>query len=294
MNKTLHSIYIGLFLLVGISVTILLGVDGYQYYRLPLEQRVFSGQHIYLKPSGLIGHGLGIIGSLMMILGVAIYMIRKRVRSLVNFGYLKYWLELHIFLCTLGPILVLYHTAFKFGGIVAVSFWSMVAVVLSGVIGRFIYVQIPRTIQGQEISANELNEISGDLTYMLRKKYSTYRVDDRIIDRIETIFSSSKYSGRGAGVNILIVVWEYFKMKIKLRKLKRQLSSNGVKGKNLKEVVEIIKSRIILNRRIGMLRSMQKLFKYWHVVHLPFAITMFVIMFVHIAVTIIFGYRWIF
>ena len=129
---------------------------------------------------------------------------------------------------------------------------------------------------------------------MLRKKYSTYRVDDRIIDRIETIFSSSKYSGRGAGVNILIVVWEYFKMKIKLRKLKRQLSSNGVKGKNLKEVVEIIKSRIILNRRIGMLRSMQKLFKYWHVVHLPFAITMFVIMFVHIAVTIIFGYRWIF
>ena len=294
MNKTLHSIYISLFLLVGISVTVLLGVDGYQYYRLPVEQRVFSAQHIYLKPSGLLGHGLGIIGSFMMILGVAIYMIRKRVRSLVNFGYLKYWLELHIFLCTLGPVLVLYHTAFKFGGIVAVSFWSMVAVVLSGIIGRFIYVQIPRTIQGQEVSVSELNEISGDLTYMLRKKYSTYRIEDRVIDRLESFFTAGKYSDKSAGVNILILVKEYFVMKMKLWKLKRQLSSNGVKGKHLKDIIKIIKSRIILNRRIGMLRSMQKLFKYWHVIHLPFAITMFVIMLVHIAVTITFGYRWIF
>ena len=294
MNKTLHSIYISLFLLVGISVTVLLGVDGYQYYRLPVEQRVFSAQHIYFKPSGLIGHGLGIIGSFMMILGVAIYMIRKRVRSLVNFGYLKYWLELHIFLCTLGPVLVLYHTAFKFGGIVAVSFWSMVAVVLSGIIGRFIYVQIPRTIQGQEVSVSELNEISGDLTYMLRKKYSTYRIEDRVIDRLESFFTAGKYSDKSAGVNILILVKEYFVMKMKLWKLKRQLSSNGVKGKHLKDIIKIIKSRIILNRRIGMLRSMQKLFKYWHVIHLPFAITMFVIMLVHIAVTITFGYRWIF
>jgi hypothetical protein len=294
MNKTLHSIYIGLFLLVGISVTVLLGVDGYQYYRLPIEQRVFSAQHIYLKPSGLIGHGLGIIGSFMMILGVAIYMIRKRIRSLVNFGYLKYWLELHIFLCTLGPVLVLYHTAFKFGGIVAVSFWSMVAVVLSGVIGRFIYVQIPRTIQGQEVSVGELNEISGDLTYMLRKKYSIYRIEDRVIDRLETFFAAGKYSDKSASVNLLILIKEYFTMKMKLWKLKRQLYSNGVKGKHLKEIVKIIKSRIILNRRIGMLRSMQKLFKYWHVVHLPFAITMFVIMLIHIGVTITFGYRWIF
>ncbi len=294
MNKTLHSIYVALFFIISIVVTILLAVDGYQYYRLPVELRVFSPQHAYLKSSGLIGHGLGIIGTLMMILGVAIYMIRKRVRSLVNFGYLKYWLELHIFLCTLGPILVLYHTSFKFGGIVAVSFWSMVAVVISGVVGRFIYVQIPKTIQGQELSVNDLNEMSGDLAYMLSKKYSTFNVDDKIIAQIETLSAGNNYSEKSAGINILIVIKEYIKMKIKLGKLKRRLSASGVKGKHLKEIANIIKSKIVLNRRIGMLRSMQRLFKYWHVVHLPFAITMFVIMLIHVAVTITFGYRWIF
>lgn len=148
MNKTLHRLYIGLFFLIGISATVLLAVNGYSYYSTSIEERFFHQSHNTLKPSGSLGHGFGIIGSLMMILGVSIYMIRKRSRRFLNFGYLKYWLELHIFLCTVGPILVLYHTAFKFGGIVSVSFWSMVLVVLSGVVGRFIYIQIPRTIQG--------------------------------------------------------------------------------------------------------------------------------------------------
>lgn len=291
MNKKLHAVYVGLFILISVSVTALLAIDGFQYYRLPVEQRFFSPLNNLLKPSGLIGHGLGIIGTLMMIAGVAVYMVRKRNRKLVNFGYLKYWLEFHIFLCTLGPILVLYHTAFKFGGLVAVSFWSMVAVVLSGVVGRFIYIQIPRTIQGQEVSVNELNEISGDLTYKLRKKYN---VDDEVISQIENMFSGNEFSDKGAGISMLIVIKEYFRTKIKLGRLKRQISATGTRGRQLKEITRIIKSKIILNRRIGMLRSMQRLFKYWHIVHLPFAITMFVIMLIHVAVTIMFGYKWIF
>jgi len=291
MNKNLHAIYVGLFFLVGVSITVLLAVDGFKYYNLPIEQRFFSSQHTILKPSGFIGHGLGIFGTLMMIFGVAIYMIRKRTPKLLNFGYLKYWLEFHIFLCTLGPILVLYHTSFKFGGLVSISFWSMVAVVLSGVVGRFIYLQIPRTIQGQEVNINELSEISDDLTYKLKKQYN---VDDSIINQITCTFSSNKYSAKSAGYNFLIVIKEYFSLKVNLSKLKKQMTSKGTKGKQLREIIKIIKSKIILNRRIGMLRSMQKLFRYWHIVHLPFAITMFVIMLVHVAVTIILGYKWIF
>src|SRR5665647_3586614 len=132
MNKTIHRIYIGSFLTIGFTATILLTINGYQYYSSLFEERFFLPQHLSLKPSGILGHGIGILGSLMMILGVAIYMIRKRSRRFNNIGILKHWLEFHIFLCSLGPIFVLYHTAFKFGGIVAVSFWSMIAVVLSG------------------------------------------------------------------------------------------------------------------------------------------------------------------
>jgi hypothetical protein len=39
---------------------------------------------------------------------------------------------------------------------------------------------------------------------------------------------------------------------------------------------------------------MQKMLKYWHVAHLPFAVVMFIIMVIHVAITIAFGYKWIF
>ncbi len=291
MNKSLHRIYIILFFVVGIGATLLLAVNGYHYYSTPLEERFFLPQNEMLKPSGILGHGFGIIGSLMMIFGVALYMIRKRVRRFFSYGYLKNWLEFHIFLCTVGPILVLYHTAFKFGGIVAVSFWSMVAVVASGVAGRFIYIQIPRTIQGKELNAKELNVMNDDLTHRLKSEYS---INGNIISRLDKHSQTDKYRQVGFGTSFVMMIQDYFGTRSVLHQIKRELNRLSIKGEREKEILRISKSKLVLSRRIGMLRTTQKLFRYWHIVHLPFAITMFVIMFIHIAVTIIFGYKWIF
>ena len=43
-----------------------------------------------------------------------------------------------------------------------------------------------------------------------------------------------------------------------------------------------MKDEIKLNRRIEGLDTMQNLFKYWHVVHLPFALIMLIIMLIHV------------
>lgn len=289
MNKTLHAVYIGFFYLVGITITIGLAVNGFKYYETPLDERFFNLSHEMLKPSGLIGHGLGIIGSAMMVLGVVIYMVRKRVKRFVRAGLLKHWLELHIFLCTVGPILILFHTAFKFGGLVSISFWSMVAVVLSGVIGKFIYVQIPRTIQGKELDIRELNEINEQLTLKLRDEYC---VNESILLKIEELSSVEKYRKASLGKSIYIIAEEYFATGKVIRALRKEISSG--QRKNVNQMLSVIKQKMVLTRRIGMYRSMQKLFKYWHVAHLPFAMIMFFIMIIHIAVAIAFGYKWIF
>jgi hypothetical protein len=82
MNRTLHTIYISLFVTVGILSTALLFYTGYPYYQLPLHDRPYSDLHQLLKPSGFLGHLLGVVGTVMMIIGVAVYMIRKRVKKL--------------------------------------------------------------------------------------------------------------------------------------------------------------------------------------------------------------------
>ena len=52
----------------------------------------------------------------------------------------------------MGPVLVTLHTAFKFNGIVSIAYWSMVLVVLSGFVGRYLYVRVPKTLRGTELS----------------------------------------------------------------------------------------------------------------------------------------------
>ena len=287
MNKKLHRIYVGLFLVIGVAVTVLLAWNGYEYYKTPMEERFFNAQHVTLKPSGEWGHGFGIIGTLMMIFGVAIYMIRKRVRKLFNLGFLKHWLELHIFLCTVGPILVLYHTAFKFGGIVSISFWSMVLVVLSGIVGRFIYVQIPKTIQGQEMGINAINDLEAKL-------FKTVHLSGKILDEFKSLASPKRYKELTFLDALSFIPRDYFRKKRILRIIKKELKKENLPRIIRKDIMLAAKMELVLARRIGMLRTFHKLFQYWHVAHLPFAITMFVIMLVHVTVTIAFGYKWIF
>jgi len=291
MNRNMHRVYVSSFFLIGIITTLFFAVYGYSYYITSVEKRFFLSNHDYLKPSGLLGHATGIAGSFMMIFGVAVYMLRKRWKKVLRFGYLKHWLEFHIFLCSLGPVLVLYHTAFKFGGIVAVSFWSMAAVVLSGVAGRFIYVRIPRTIQGNELSVKELDKMGEELSSRLKADYS---VNGEIIPKIEKINFIDKYKNLTLSRSFVSQFKDYFLINSLLKEIKNDLKLLNLNSKREKEILRLAKSKLIISQRIGMLRTMQKLFKYWHIVHLPFAIVMFIIMIIHIVIAAAFGYTWIF
>ena len=288
MSKTAHFFYITILSIIIAAALFIIAYIGYSYYNQPFEDRFFHPDHVILKPSGTWGHGFGIIGSMLMIIGVGIYMVRKRFRVFTRLGILKYWLEFHIFLCSLGPILVLFHTSFKFGGLVAISFWSMVAVFLSGIIGRFIYIQIPRTIEGRELSLNEVKEMKRNIGELVK---NLANLDEQ---SYSVIVESIEKKDRGKKSSILGFIGKYFEDWKRLRRDHTVLKRNKISKAQIKEIMNLVKSEISLNRRIDMLTTMQNLFKYWHVAHLPFALVMLVIMVIHVAVTITFGYRWIF
>ena len=288
MSQLAHRIYLLMLVIITLVVFFWLAIYGANYYFTDHAERHFHEKNELLKPSGFIGHGIGIAGSMFMIVGVFGYMVRKRFRRFSRIGVLKYWLEFHIFLCTLGPILVLYHTSFKFGGIVAVSFWSMVAVVLSGVIGRFIYLQIPRTIQGREFSLNDLSGMENELFLELKDRYN---VNYEIIAEMNIALSQAQASEKR---NLFIRIIDRLKFERSLmKKIRKELKQQKLPKKDFKNVVKIFKSKLILNRKIAWLSTMQNLLRYWHVAHLPFALIMLVIMIVHIVIAALFGYTWI-
>jgi hypothetical protein len=289
MSKIPHRIFLTILVVIVLTTLIYLFNRGIGYYNTSIEERVYHSDHALLKPSGILGHGLGIAGSLFMIIGIFSYMARKRYRALSRLGILKHWLEFHIFLCTLGPILVLFHTSYKFGGLVAISFWSMVAVFLSGVIGRFIYLQIPRSIEGRELSLNEVREMKSDVAEILK---TSYNLDE---DSLNAILDSVK---KKVGIYHNNAFVRYIRNRSEdrrsLKSVKKVLRQNKLKGTEYKKILGLVEDDITINRRIERLDTMQSLFKYWHVAHLPFALVMLIIMVIHVSVTILFGYRWIF
>jgi hypothetical protein len=249
------------YVLVIVVTTIILGYNGYSYYSLPVEDRFFHPEYANLKPSGYIGLWLGIVGSIFVLIGIFSYMARKRMHIFSRMGVLKYWLEFHIFLCTLGSVLILFHTSFKFGGIVAISFWSMVAVVASGFVESFIYQQIPRTIEGRELSLQEADDMKDELVTELKTKHN--------IDISE--LQMGKYSQVESKLKAMhLPVLERLKIKSLINKQKR------------------------LVKRIAHLDTMQGILKYWHVVHLPFALVMLIVMTMHIGIVLSFSMKWIF
>ncbi len=261
-------------------------IEGYTYYATPLQERPYSNDHTLFRPSGTVGQGLGILGSLMMLVGVSTYMLRKRSSLLQRFGTLRTWLTFHIFLCTLGPFLVLLHTTFKFGNIASISFWSMAIVVASGIFGRYVYVHIPKTANGQFYSANDLVRAQEALAQKLAELTS---LGPSHIERLFQGFPVAR-SIPGAIVNTLRFQLQKRRLHDRFRKA---LAAQGVAQDRAKAAVPLLFSHVELQQRQRTLGPFVRAFGYWHVLHIPLALVMLAAFLIHIAVAIAFGYTWI-
>ena len=259
-----------------------------QYYLTDLIDRPHIPRHKLWKPGGFIGHGLGILGSLMMLI-MFIYSIRKRIRYFRNWGKLPTWLNYHIFLGISGPILVTFHTAMKFGGLVSISYWSMVAVALSGFIGRYIYIKIPHHVSGKELTKDEFKEQLHTMTHTFKRDFD---LSDKTINKILLLSGAEKIEKRG-----LLGIFTIFFMDItgwfKWQGIKNEIQKSSTISKSeIHQFKQSLKHIVKMDRQIAFWKAAQSLFHYWHVIHKPFAYTMIVIMVIHVVVVVTMGYTW--
>lgn len=288
IHKTiLMVLYISCF-----SFVLAVALRGFEYYHLPIKQRPHSPLHRAFKPGGVWGHGLGIMGSGMMVL-LLLYSLRKRQRFGLRFGKVSQWLNIHIFLGIMGPILVTLHTALKFGGFVSVSYYAMMAVMLSGFVGRYLYVQIPRTLSGDELTIKQMEVQNRKLTQKLLKRH---RVNPRSLGQLNALAMIGKGGNISGFTAMFAIVISDLTWSFRLRKLRKDLvrQNGSVAPRELARLIKIVSQKALLMRKMRLLSAIQPMFHYWHVIHKPFAYVMFIIMFLHIAVTMTFGFRWIF
>lgn len=270
---------------IWLIITVYVGITGWDYYQLPFADRPLDANHKVLKPGGFWGHGLGVVGSFLMIFGVVMYMARKRFRWMMNWGNLRVWLTVHIFLCVMGATLVTFHTAFKVGGLVAVSFWCMVGVVLSGILGRYVYVRIPRDIRGRSVNAEKLRADYEKVCQVIQQKLST---NHAAVVLLTDMMPTQR-------VSLMALLKGDLSRFFQLRDVRRALKADGrLSAKQVQPVIRLAKKQAALHRSIHFYQTLQNVLHYWHVVHLPFTVVMFLVMIIHVMVAILFGHRWIF
>jgi hypothetical protein len=284
-----HRVFIVFLFLMSFTAVVAVAVHGLGYYLTPVHERHFRPEYETMKPSGSYSHGLGIIGASMITIGVATYSSRKRIKMLRDLGKISSWLEFHIFLCLLGPTLVVFHTTFKAGGVAAISLWTMLSVAASGVIGRFLYSYIPRNLKGNELTAQQ---ITGELDRLASALSSTN------VGEIVTKHISQKFEALPKPTTFLETVSTLFKLTRLRRTVKRMIRSMVAANVHSYETAQLLQrnaaSFASLIQKSIVLNQVGKLFFYWHVVHLPFTVIMFITLALHITVTVILGYRWIF
>jgi hypothetical protein len=277
------SILAGLYA-AGFCTVAYLFVRGSSFYLTPLRERAHHEGYWDFKAGGHVGHTLGIVGSSMMVL-MLLYSVRKRVPALRRAGPLSRWLDGHIFLGVFGPLLVVLHSSFKVQGLVALSFWSMIVVAASGVLGRYLYLQIPRTRAGEELALVDLERQDRELTEALRSRFG---LTEAQLSRLEALVSVPARMGVLAA--LVRIPLDDLRLRSGLRHFAR--SCRSVPAPVFREFERVVREKAATRRRVVLWDRVHELFHYWHVLHKPFAVVMYIFMVVHVVVAVVTGYGW--
>lgn len=275
-----------------------LALYGFDYYFLDATQRPFSPKHLLLRPSGWVGLRLGYLGAFIFLL-IFLYPLRKGSAWMRSRGNTRHWLDFHVLMGIAAPFIIAFHAAFKFGGVAGMAFWIMTAVAVSGIVGRYLYSQIPRRLNAAELSLQEARDEQSRLTEQLaqQKVFSE--------DWLKPLFrlpSPDRIRNQWVLFVLVAMLWADGRRLYGVSRLRRHVlgfwgnlvSLGGLinsGNEELERVITMARKQALLSQRMLFLSRSQQFFHLWHVVHKPFSYSFAVLALIHVSVVLLFGIR---
>jgi len=259
------------------------------YYLAEPGIRVRSPLHNWLRPSGTLGQSAGIL-ALLAFLFLWLYPLRKQGRWL-RWGALSSWLRIHVMVALVLPLIAAFHASWRFDGLIGLGFWAMMVVWLSGIVGRYLYIHIPRGAAGLELSAEE---ITSERRELLREIAATAGLPQ---PQVEALLRSDPTSYQGLGVlATLRQMARDERARVRaagaLRRICAQTGRGRLDRRALRQVVRLARRQMSLTQQARMLSATQRVFRLWHIAHRPFAIVALVAVLVHVGVVVGLGMTW--
>jgi hypothetical protein len=296
-GEVLHRVLLSL--LIGpIAVLIVwLAVHGFPYYSLRLEERPLSPLHPQFRSSGSIGLRLAFL-SVGMFCILFLYPLRKRWRWLGTIGSTRRWLNFHVVFGISTPLVVTFHTSFKWHGVAGLAYWTMIAVALSGFVGRYVYAKIPRSLTAAALTMSELESQTAALAARLAGQRLFTSAD---LAPLLDVASPEQIRSMGW----LRMLWTMLRLdcarpflvsRLRLRVLhgsRRVATLGGLLAsddRELETIVANIRRQSRLREAMAFLDRTERVFHLWHVVHRPFSISFVALILIHIGVALSVGF----
>jgi hypothetical protein len=278
-----HRMRVMLAWLLALAIVLVIGGYGLNYYTLSAADRPFSPKHDALRPSGPIGIKLGMFGVLLFFL-IYLYPLRKKWGWLSRQGNSRHWLDFHVVLGTLAPVVVGFHATFKFGNIAGMAFWSMLAVTLSGFVGRYLYAQIPRHLNAAELTMKGMTELEESMRRELAAQNLSFG------KRMEKLYDLPTPQEVKRSPMLIALIYMIFIAGFGawLGSLFGFLRTRDGK---LEHAIGVAQKQAKLSKRILFLSRTEQVFHLWHVVHRPFSYAFAILALIHIGLALYMGYR---
>ncbi|MFO0707301.1 MAG: hypothetical protein U0412_10665 [Nitrospira sp.] len=226
----------------------------------------------YYTPRSNFGFYLGVVGSVMM-LALLLYPIRKHVRFMQRWGALKHWFRWHMVMGILGPGLIVFHSAFQLRSLNAtVALVSMLIVVASGVIGRFVYTKIHYGLYGSRATLAALQE---------ECRSSSGAIQSRLhfVPEVESWLAAFGRQATQSDRSVLIMWWQaimlgwirrYYEIRCAFA-LRRALA--GTRRPEFphgaSQAVHLISRYLRQAERVAEFHTYERVFSLWHILHIP-------------------------
>lgn len=232
---------------LGLAVGLLAGIAGAWW---------LSRQGLFRAGDDL-SYWIAVAGGSMMLL-VFLYPLRKHLPAARHWGAARAWLWAHIAFGLLGPWLILLHSTFRIGSLNAgVALASMAIVVLSGVVGRFLYVRV-----NQDLAA-ERRTLRG----LTRPEAPPVEAELGAFERVALERHGDLY-------RLVRLPW--------LRRRAERRCRPHLRGAGARETRLRVRQRLAAAQRVAQVGAWERLFALWHVAHLPFVVLLVVSAVVHV------------
>jgi hypothetical protein len=226
--------------------------------------------------SDLVGHLIGVVGFLMMVMTETLYSWRKRSRK-AHWGRMSQWLNFHIFTGIVGPYMVLLHSAWQFNGLAGLAMLLTVLIVISGFIGRYIYTAVPRTADGVELEAmtleGQINTVQAELrAWQESQPAMLYALADLLSLEVKPDEEGVSVT-RNRGATGLAWRLRWWVAKQRLPQPMRKTAS---------ELERLARRQQTMQRQLSSLALARRSLSLWHAVHIPIGMVLFTSATIHI------------